>query len=144
MHKTLPADRQAALEQAKPAWNPLTLDQALSLAASEWPENEFVVSERGCFSYRALDQWVTELAVGLVSKGVRKGDHVALLMANYPEFVALKFAIARAGAVAVPINFMNRRDELKYVLEQSEAVCLITMDRFRDLNYLDMLDEISP
>jgi len=144
MHKTLPADRQAALEQAKPAWNPLTLDQALSLAASEWPENEFVVSERGCFSYRALDQWVTELAVGLVSKGVRKGDHVALLMANYPEFVALKFAIARAGAVAVPINFMNRRDELKYVLEQSEAVCLITMDRFRDLNYLDMLDDISP
>ena len=144
MHKTLPADRQAALEQAKPAWNPLTLDQALSLAASEWPENEFVVSERGCFSYRALDQWVTELAVGLVSKGVRKRDHVALLMANYPEFVALKFAIARAGAVAVPINFMNRRDELKYVLEQSEAVCLITMDRFRDLNYLDMLDDISP
>ena len=144
MHKMLPADRQAALEQAKPAWNPLTLDQALSLAASEWPDNEFVVSERGCFSYRALDQWVTELAVGLVSKGVRKGDHVALLMANYPEFVALKFAIARAGAVAVPINFMNRRDELKYVLEQSEAVCLITMDRFRDLNYLDMLDEISP
>ena len=144
MHKTLPADRQAALEQAKPAWNPLTLDQALSLAASEWPENEFVVSERGCFSYRALDQWVTELAVGLVSKGVRKGDHVALLMANYPEFVALKFAIARAGAVAVPINFMNRRDELKYVLEQSEAVCLITMDRFRDLNYLDLLDDISP
>jgi fatty-acyl-CoA synthase len=144
MHKMLPAERQAALEQAKPAWNPLTLDQALSLAASEWPDNEFVVSERGCFSYRALDQWVTELAVGLVSKGVRKGDHVALLMANYPEFVALKFAIARAGAVAVPINFMNRRDELKYVLEQSEAVCLITMDRFRDLNYLDMLDEISP
>ena len=144
MHKMLPADRQAALEQAKPAWNPLTLDQALSLAASDWPDNEFVVSERGCFSYRALDQWVTELAVGLVSKGVRKGDHVALLMANYPEFVALKFAIARAGAVAVPINFMNRRDELKYVLEQSEAVCLITMDRFRDLNYLDMLDEISP
>ena len=144
MHKMLPADRQAALEQAKPAWNPLTLDQALSLAASEWPDNEFVVSERGCFSYRALDQWVTELAVGLVSKGVRKGDHVALLMANYPEFVALKFAIARAGAVAVPINFMNRRDELKYVLEQSDAVCLITMDRFRDLNYLDMLDDISP
>ena len=144
MHKMLPADRQAALEQAKPAWNPLTLDQALSLAASEWPDNEFVVSEQGCFSYRALDQWVTELAVGLVSKGVRKGDNVALLMANYPEFVALKFAIARAGAVAVPINFMNRRDELKYVLEQSEAVCLITMDRFRDLNYLDMLDDISP
>ena len=90
MHKMLPADRQAALEQAKPAWNPLTLDQALSLAASEWPDNELVVSERGCFSYRALDQWVTELAVGLVSKGVRKGDHVALLMATLLIFLNIE------------------------------------------------------
>lgn len=144
MHKIAPADRRAALEQANPVWNPLTLDQALTLAATNWPDSEFVVSERGCFSYRAIDQWVTDLAAGLIAAGVREGDHVALLMANYPEFVALKFAIARAGAVAVPINFMNRRDELKYVLEQSEAVCLITMDRFRDLNYLGMLDEIAP
>ena len=44
MHKMLPAERQAALEQAKPAWNPLTLDQALSLAASN--QNVDVVLKR--------------------------------------------------------------------------------------------------
>ena len=53
-----------------------------------------------------------------------------------PEFAAVKFGIARVGAVAVPINFLNRRDELGYVLEQSDAVLLITMDRFRNLDYL--------
>jgi len=69
---------------------------------------------------------------------------VGLLMANYPEFVAVKVGIARAGAVAVPINFLNRRDELGYVLEQSDAVLLLTMDRFRNLDYLQFLDALSP
>jgi fatty-acyl-CoA synthase len=65
-------------------------------------------------------------------------------MGNFPEFVAVKFAISRAGAVAVPINFLNRRDELGYVLKQSHAVMLITMDQFRGLNYLQFLDELAP
>lgn len=65
-------------------------------------------------------------------------------MGNFPEFVAVKFAISRAGAVAVPINFLNRRDELGYVLKQSDAVMLITMDQFRGLNYLQFLDELAP
>src|SRR5690606_12780453 len=84
------------------------------------------------------------LAQGLHRAGIRPGDHVALVMANYPEFIALKFAISRAGATAVPINFLNRRDELSYVLEQSDARCLVTMDSFRNLDYLDMLDQLAP
>jgi fatty-acyl-CoA synthase len=65
-------------------------------------------------------------------------------MANFPEFVTVKIGIARAGATCVPVNFFNRRDELAYVLEQSGAVALITMDRFRGLDYLGMLDELAP
>jgi fatty-acyl-CoA synthase len=79
-----------------------------------------------------------------VSKGVKPGDHVALLMANFPEFVAVKFAIALVGAVAVPINFLNKRDELAYVLKQSDAVMLITMDSFRNMPYWRYLDELVP
>ncbi len=46
--------------------------------------------------------------------------------------------------MCVPVNFLNRRDELGYVLRQSGAVALITMDRFRDLDYLSFLDELTP
>ena len=88
--------------------------------------------------------WSERIARGLADAGVRHGDHVALVMANFPEFVAAKFAIARAGAVCVPVNFLNRRDELGYVLKQSDAVLLITMDRFRNLDYLQALDELAP
>jgi fatty-acyl-CoA synthase len=138
------AARQRALESRHPSWVARTLDQALAEAARKWPDRDFVVTEEETFSYHRLDQWVTRVAHGLRDAGLGVGDHVALVMANYPEFIALKFAIARAGATAIPVNFLNRRDELAYVLEQSDARCLVTMDSFRNLDYLDMLDDLAP
>jgi len=61
-----------------------------------------------------------------------------------PSSSIAKFAIARIGAVAVPINFLLRRQELAYVLQQSECVALIAMDQFRDRDYLADLDAIMP
>ena len=79
-----------------------------------------------------------------MAAGIKPGEHVALIMANYPEFVALKYAIARVGAVAVPLNILNRQAELGYLLAQSDAVLLVTMDRFRGLDTLAMLDQLMP
>ena len=137
-------ERQKQLWRRFPQWQPRTLDQTLDDAASEFPERPFVVTDQRSWSYREIVQWSERIAAGLVASGVQPRDHVALLMANYPEFVAAKFGIARAGAVAVPINFLNRRDELGYVLRQSDAVLLITMDRFRNLDYLQFLDQLAP
>jgi fatty-acyl-CoA synthase len=69
---------------------------------------------------------------------------VGMLLANYPEFLPIKFAIARAGAIAIPFNFLYRTEELGYVLEQSECSVLFTMTGFAGLDYLDMLDTLSP
>jgi fatty-acyl-CoA synthase len=137
-------ERQQALEARHPNWEMRTLHEALEDAAERWPERDFVVTDHSAFSYRDMHEWSGRLAAGLAAAGVGPGDHVAVLMANYPEFVAVKFAISRIGATAVPVNFLNRRDELAYVLEQSDARCLITMDRFRDLDYLQMLEELVP
>ncbi len=65
-------------------------------------------------------------------------------MANYPEFVPLKFAVAAAGAVAIPFNYLYQREELAYVLRQSRCSVLVTMTGFGGLDYLGMLDEIVP
>lgn len=137
-------DRQSALQERFPRWVPATIDAALDAAAQEFPDAPYVVTDDRSWTYREVQAWSVRLAHGLVQAGVCPGDHVGLVMANYPEFVALKFAIARAGAVCIPINFLNRRDELGYVLRQSDAVVLITMDRFRNLDYLAMLDELMP
>jgi fatty-acyl-CoA synthase len=138
------SERRAALEARFPRWEPRTLDQMLDWAVEQFGDRPYVITDERTCSYREMQRWSVGIARGLTAAGVRSGDHVALVMANYPEFVAVKYAIARAGAVAVPINFLNRRDELGYVLEQSDAVALITMDRFRDLDYLAALDDLAP
>jgi fatty-acyl-CoA synthase len=137
-------DRQAALATRFPEWIARSLDGMLDLAAGEFPDRPYIVTDERAWTYRELADWSRRLAAGLISAGVRPGDHVALLLANYPEFVALKYAISRVGAVAVPINILNRQTELGYVLAQSDAVLLVTMDCFRGLDTLAMLDQLMP
>jgi fatty-acyl-CoA synthase len=103
-----------------------------------------VITDDGTASYAEIADWSRRIADGLVHIGVQPGDRVGLVMANYLEFVPLKFAIARAGAVAIPFNLLYRQDELAYVLRQSECNVLVTMTGFGDLDYLGMLDAIAP
>lgn len=136
-------DRRRALDDRFPLWVPRTLDQALDKAVEAYPDRDLVVTDDRLYTYREI-HWSRRLADGLVASGVRPGDHVAIVLANFPEFVAVTYAISQVGATAVPVNVLNRRDELGYVLRQSDAVMLVTMDRFRHLDHLAALDELAP
>jgi fatty-acyl-CoA synthase len=137
-------DRRAALDACYPSWTPRTTAQFLDAVADRYPTRPLVLTDSGAHTYRDMSDWSRRLAAGLIALGVRPGDHVAVDLANSPEVVALKFAVARVGAVSVSINFLLRHEELHYILRQSDATVLITMDRFRDLDYLDCLDRIVP
>ncbi len=136
--------RRAAIDAAYPIWTPLTLHGALDLAAQLHVDRPFLITDDRSWSYAELAAWSRRLAEGLRRERVEAGEKVAIILANYPEYVAFKYAVSRIGAVAVPINMLNRRDELRYLLEQSDAVLLVTMDCFRGNNYLEALDEIAP
>jgi fatty-acyl-CoA synthase len=137
-------ERRQALEAAHPAWHPMTLSEALDAAAARYPERPLILTDERIYTYAEVREWSRRLAAGLIAIGVQPGEHVALVLANYPEFVALKFAVARAGAVAVPINFLLRTNELGYVLGQSDATLLVSMARFRELDHLAMVDQLAP
>jgi fatty-acyl-CoA synthase len=122
----------------------MTVSQALDAAAERHPQQPLVITDEREHTYANIRQWSRDIAAGLIANGIEPGDHVAMVMGNYPEFVAVKFAIARVGAVCVPINYLFRGAELGYVIDQSDAKLLITMDRYRDLNYLESLDAIAP
>ena len=143
---TIPSvgERRAWLDQRFATWKTLTLHGALDRAADEFPERPFIITDDRSWTYREVVDWSHRLAQGLLQSGAESGDKIAILLANFPEFVPLKFAISRIGAVAVPINILNRRDEIRYLLEQSDSALLVTMDRFRDNDYLAALDEIAP
>ncbi len=136
--------RRSALRARRPVWRERTLDQSLEEAAAEWGERPLVITDDVTLTYREVADRAHRLADGLAELGVRPGAPVGLLMANHPEFVPLKFAIAAAGATAVPFNYLYRRDELAYVLAQSRISVLVTMTRFGDLDHLGMLDDIAP
>src|SRR5207302_611171 len=104
----------------------------------------FVIGDDITLSYEETSHWADRLADGLAALGVRTGDRVGILLANYPEFAPLKFAVAKAGAVAIPFNYLYRPEELAYVLKQSECSVLVTMTGFGDLDYLASLDQVAP
>jgi crotonobetaine/carnitine-CoA ligase len=76
-------------------------------------------------SYRALDARVSRLASALHDRGLRKGDHVGVMLPNCPAWPIAWLAIARLGAVMVPINTRYTARELAYVLSDSDTSWLV-------------------
>jgi fatty-acyl-CoA synthase len=137
-------ERRLAVEARHPEWVRRTTAGLLDVMAERHPHRPFLLTDGPPVTYAETVAWSKRLAAGLTNLGVRPGDHVAVDITNMPEVVALRFALARLGAVAVSVNVQLRRDELCYVLRQSDARLLVTMDRFRDLDYLAELDGIIP
>ena len=135
--------RRELLRRRFAVWRPRTLSDWLDDCAQRHAERPMVLADDREFSYADVAAESRRLADGLAAIGVRPGDRVAMVMANYPEFVSVKFAIARAGAVAVPLNYLYRREELRFVLADSGCRVVVTMTGFADLDYQAMLDGIS-
>ncbi len=138
------AVRREHLAHRFPAWTPRTLDAFLDYCVEHFAERPFVITDDRTMSYAETARRSAQLADGLAALGVRRGDRVGMLVANYLEFAPVKFAISHAGAVAIPFNYLYRQQELGYVLRQSRCNVLVTMTGFAGLDYLGMLDSIAP
>lgn len=84
------------------------------------------------WTYAEMDAICNRLCRGLGKLGVAKGDRVAVLSRNSHSFAALRFALARMGAVIVPINFMLNPDEVRFILASSGATVLAVGPDFID------------
>ena len=96
------------------------------------------------YSYAEFRDEVERVARGLMALGIEKGQHVGIWATNYTEWVLTQFATAKIGAVMVNVNPAYRTHELAYLLEQSEANALILIGRFRNSDYVAMLNEVAP
>ncbi|MCU0491476.1 MAG: acyl-CoA synthetase [Chloroflexaceae bacterium] len=98
-----------------------TLGDLLRRTAARSPNKTAVVCGETSWSYAELNRICNRLAHGLAAHGVRPGDRVAILSRNSHAFVAVRFALARLGAVLVPINFMLNGAEAGFILRDSGA-----------------------
>ena len=98
----------------------------LETSARRYPEKAALVFFGRVFSYAEVLQKAERLAACLQGLGVKKGDRVVLNMQNCPQLVIAHFAILRANAVVVPVNPMNRVEELKHYIVDPDAKFAIT------------------
>ena len=98
----------------------------LAISARRYPDKAALVFFGRVFSYAEVHQKAERLAACLQGLGVQKGDRVVLNMQNGPQLVIAHFAILRANAVVVPVNPMNRTEELKHYITDPDAKVAIT------------------
>ncbi|MEN0073119.1 MAG: AMP-binding protein [Paracraurococcus sp.] len=117
----------------------LTLGQMLGVQARLQGERIGARDLDRSMTFRQWEERANRLANGLLGLGLAKGDRVAVLAYNRIEWVEIYAATAKAGLVAVPINFRLVGPEIRFILEDSEAAALIV-----ETPLLGPVEEIAP
>ncbi|MFC7276064.1 AMP-binding protein [Paractinoplanes rhizophilus] len=95
------------------------------------------------WTYAELDADVNRLALGLLRRGIAKGDRVGIWAPNCGEWVITQYATAKIGAILVNVNPAYRTHELEYVVTQSGLSLLISALSFKSSDYREMVSSIG-
>lgn len=103
-----------------------TVRELFLSSVKNFPENTALVEDNKRVSYRELGSMVDSFSSFLTSKGINKGDTVAILLPNSIEFVIAFFSIANLGAVSVPVNTAFKKEEIAFYVNHSSAKLVLT------------------
>lgn len=112
---------------------PLGLPQVLEEIVHRYKKRESIRFDNRVYTYQELDEEANKVAGGLQSLGVQKGDRVAMMLPNIPEFMFSFFGIQKLGAIAVPFNTMYKGREISFILQDSGAKAIICLSNFSNL-----------
>ena len=110
--------------------------------AHRFANREALVFQDERYTFAALKGEIDRAAKALLALGIERGDHVSLWLNNRAEWVFLMYALAKVGAVQVPVNTRFRTNDLEYVLRQSDSAALITHDTSGPIDYLGMVRHV--
>ncbi len=123
-----------------------TLGSFLEKISEKHPFQEFMVyPDRDLrFTYQEFNNRVNFLARGLLSIGLKKGDHLGIWASNVPDWLTFMFATAKIGVVLVTVNTLYKKHELSYIIEQSQMRALAIIDGYKDTGYVNTVYELVP
>lgn len=121
-----------------------TIGEMIEGIAEKFPDNEALIHQDiGVRFTYGLFLWETERAArGLIGMGVQKGDRVALLAPNIPEWFITQIAAARAGAILVPVDPGAEKEDIAYILKQSGSRTMIVARGVEDAEYVELINEV--
>lgn len=106
----------------------LPLSRLLEDAAREYGELTYTIFQDSPRTFRQVDEMANRVARFLISKGVKKGDRVAIFLPNLPQYPIVFFGVLKAGATCVTCNPMYTAGELNFQLKDSGAKGVFVMD----------------
>lgn len=123
-----------------------TLGEFIEDNAAKFPDRDFIIyADRGLrFTHSEFNERTDRLAKGLLSIGIKKGDHVGIWATNVPDWLTFAFATAKIGSVLVTINTSYKLHELEYVVRDSDIKALCIINGYRDSDYVQMTYELIP
>ena len=135
----------------------MSLVEMFRNTSDKFPDRQLTEFEGKYKTYKQMDEEVNRFANSLQKLGVKKGDRVACLMPNCPQYIVAFFATNSLGAIFTAISALYTEKEIRYQLQDSEAKIIVTLDMFLDkvraikeetnLEYIiisSIADEISP
>jgi fatty-acyl-CoA synthase len=122
-------------------WKAQTLGQVLARQAAERGKQEAIVTPERRVTYEDLYLRAGSAACTLHSVGIRRGDHIGILMGNDEKWLALFYGAALIGAVTVPVNTRFKPGEIAYCLEQASCKALFYVPKFLNINFRELVKE---
>jgi acyl-CoA synthetase (AMP-forming)/AMP-acid ligase II len=119
---------------------PLTIGTVLAEQTLSRGDATLLICDDDRLTYADAERRSRELARGLLAHGASRGTHVGILFPTGVEFVVTWLAVARIGAVAVPISTFSTGDELRGLLADADIDVLIAVDSYRGHDYVERLE----
>ena len=110
----------------------------LDTKAAENSNKPFLYFEDQVITYGEMNENSNKVANGFIQMGIKKGDNVAVMMENSPEYLYTSFALSKIGAVEIPINNFHKGDVLQYQINFSDAKIIVA-----DENLLFQIKDIE-
>lgn len=124
--------------------SPLTLGDRFGSSRAQFGERTAVIDADRAFTYADLDAWSATLANRLQDVGVTRGSRVAVFLPNSVEWIVSALAIARSGAIILPINVRSRPDELRNLLLSAAPRAVVLTESFLTNPCADRLEDAVP
>jgi acyl-CoA synthetase (AMP-forming)/AMP-acid ligase II len=136
-------DEEIARFYEQGLWQDYTLFAAVREQAEAQPRKVFGTDSTTSVTYAELRDQALELALGLVRRDIGPGDRVAVQIPSWTEFFVISAALARIGAVIVPIMPIYRRDEVGYIVDIAGVKAAITTDRYRGFDHAALFVDLQ-
>ncbi len=125
-------------------FEPVTYSGIYARNAREHPDREAIVDSRRRLTWAQANQWIDRFALKFLELGIKRDEVIVMQLPIWAESYLLSVACERAGIVSLPVLRTFRHNEMEHLLNYVEAVGLVIPSKFRDFDYISMVQEIRP